>query len=329
MPYSSNDPRNYLALARQSGKATEATTGFKFLKYLSGGIQPSFETESIYEGGDGQDVGLVYKKNVSVGGEFDAFARPDTFAFLAAWVMGSGVTPPSTAGIASHIYTPNATIPHLTCEQAFGGGNTIDRAVDTLLTGFKIEAEAGMPWKITVPLLGAGTYYHRNGSASALSPTLESGDPAMYQGGAYLITGATSLDVRSWTYDFQRSVDGDLYTNALNRRDVTPLTRGLTLGMQVIMQDENLYRTILYNGGTQVDVPLASGSFHAERGLTASQLLAVDVPNLKWTDVQVNRLEPDGQTVVLDVSAQAVKQGTGITQLRANITGQPTSYLIA
>ena len=328
MAYSSNDPRNYLALAKQSAQGSEASSNFKFVKYLSGGLAPEFETEAVYEGGDGQDVGLVYKKSINVGGEFDVFARPDTFAYLAAWAMGSGVTPPSTGGVASHIYTPNATVPFLTVEQAFGGGNTIDRAIDCIAAGFKIDAEAGAPWKITVPLVAGGSYYHRNGSASALSATLESGDPAQYQGGAYLITGATSLDVRSWTLDFSRNVDTDLFTVGLNRRTVVPLTRNLTLGMQVIMQDENLYRTILYNGGTQVDVPLASGAFHAERALTSSQLLAADVPNLKWTGVQVNRLEPDGQTVILDVAAQAVKQGTGILQLRANITGQPTSYLL-
>jgi hypothetical protein len=45
--------------------------------------------------------------------------------------------------------------------------------------------------------------------------------------------------------------------------------------------------------------------------------LAVDVPNLNYTAVNVNRLEPDGETVVLDVSAMGVRAGTSIVQHRS------------
>jgi hypothetical protein len=75
-------------------------------------------------------------------------------------------------------------------------------------------------------------------------------------------------------------------------------------------------------------VVLASGAFHAERQLTASQLVAIDIPNLKYLNSQVNSLEPDGQTLIYDISAQPVKSGTGVVQIRANITSSATSYLL-
>lgn len=329
MGFSSADPRNYLAVGRQSATSTEATE-FKFLKYLGdSGFNVELEAESVFEGGDGQDQGLHYRSQTRADGQAVAYARPDMFAFLSAWALGSGVTPPSVAEaeVASHIYTPNATVPRLTVEQAWGGGNQIDRVSDAVITGFQVEGEAGQPWQITTPFVGGATPYYRDGAASALTAVLESGDPALYAGGAYLINGATTLDIRSFSYNFERQVDEDLFTTETFRRKVVELTRTVSVDFQLIWQDQSLYKDIVYGGGSVVPETLATGAFHAERQLTASQLIAIDVPNLRFTALDVNRLEPDGETVVLDVSAMGVKAGTGVVQHRANITGQATSYL--
>lgn len=334
MGYSSNDPRNYVAVARQVDANTEAPAGsFKFLKYLGNtGIDIDQQVNSVYEGGDGQDQGLHYKQRINPNGQVVVYARPDQWTFLSAYAMGSGAAVPSVAagGLASHVYTPNATIPFLTYEQAWGGGNRIDRALSCILTGFQVDGEAEQPWQLTVPLIGGGTAYYRDGSASALSPVVESGDPAMFAGGAYLIDGATSLDVRRFSLNFTRNVDDSLYTTAPYRRKIVPLTRSLSLDLQVIWQDQAYYQNILYGGagGSQVPFSLATGAFHAERILGSSQYMAIDVPNLRYTGVQVNRLEPDGQTVVLDISAMGVKAGTGILQLRSNTLSAATSYLV-
>lgn len=331
MGYSSNDPRNYLAMSVQADANTPATTGFKFVKFLGNtGFNYDQETESVYTGGDGMDHGLHYLAKVKPDGAVDSFAWPDQFAYLSAWTLGSGVTPPSVAaaGVASHIYTPNATTPHLTIEQAWGGGNQIDRVTSAQLTGFTVEAEAGMPWKVTTNFIGGGTPVWRDGAASALSPSYESGDPAMYAGGAYLVNGATQVDIRRFTYTYERQVDDDLFTTNVFRRKIVPLTRSVSLDFQIIWQDQTLYKDVQYGGASTLPQYLATGSFHAERQLAGSQLLAIDIPNLRYTNVEVNRLDPDGQTVVLDVSAMGVKAGTGVVQHRANITGRATSYLV-
>jgi hypothetical protein len=330
VPFSSNDPKDYLALAKQSAQRTEATTGFKFLKYLTGGLTVQQDSNTIFEGGDGQDPGLVYKTRHTADGNVDVYVRPDTFAYLSAWAMGSGVTPPSTGNVASHIYVPNSTVPFLTVEQCWGGGAQCDRALDTIINSYQLAGTKEEPWKLSVGFMAGGTVFGRNGTASALSASLESGDPAMYAGGAYVIDGATSLDVLSWNFQMNRDVDGDLFTTGVTRRDIVPLKRNYTFAAQVIVQDPALWQKVYLtaSGGTMPQVVLASGAFHAERQLTASQLVAIDIPNLKYLNSQVNSLEPDGQTLIYDISAQPVKSGTGVVQIRANITSSATSYLL-
>jgi hypothetical protein len=330
VPFSSNDPADYLAFAKQSAQRTEATTGFKFVKYLTGGLDEQQDSQTIYEGGDGQDPGLIYKTRHTADGSADVYVRPDTFAYLSAWAMGSGVTIASTGGVASHCYVPNSTLPALTVEQAWGGGNQIDRAIDCFITNYQLSGDAENPWKLHVEWMGGGSVYGRNGAASALSATLESGDPAMYAGGAYVIDGATSLDVRNWNFTMARDADGDLFTTGVNRRDLVLLKRNYTLNFQVIVQDPSLWQKVYYaaSGGTMPQVTLASGRFHAERALTASQMVAIDVPEFRYLNSQVNSLEPDGQTLIYDVAAQPRKGATGVVQIRANITSTPTSYLL-
>lgn len=329
MPYSSNDPADYLAIGKQSARGTEATT-FKFVKYLTGGVNIAQAAQTIFEGGDGQDPGLVYKSTVKPDGNFDAYGRVDTWNYLTAWAMGSGIAVASTAAVASHCYVPNSTVPLLTIEQAIGGGNQIDRVTDAIISGLTVDGQEGMPWKLSVPFIGGGTVYGRNGTASALSATLETGDPVMYAGGAYLIDGATNLDITQFSFGFTRSVDDNLFTVSPFRRAVVPLTRAYTLTFNVIYESPSLYQKILYGaaGGTISPFNLATGAFHAERILTASQMVSIDVPLLRYTDVQVNALEPNGQTMILSVTAQPLKGATSVVQLRTNTTAQATSYLL-
>ena len=317
MAFSSNDPRNYFALGKQADFDTESSS-FKFLKYRGGtGFNVELDTESIYEGGDGQDQGLVYRSKTRADGALTGFVRPDMFTYLSAWALGSAAVVGTSAGVGTSVYVPNATVPFLTIEQSWGGGNQIDRVRSAILTSFQIEGEAGQPWLLSADFVGGGTPYYRDGSASSLSPTLESGDPAMYAGGAYLVNGATSLDIRRFTYRFERNVDDDLYTTETFRRKVVPLTRTVSVDFQIIYQDSTLYKQVVYSGGSVVPQSVATGSFHAERKLTGSQLLSVDVPNLNYTSVSVNRMEPDGETVVLDVTAQGIRAGTSIVQHRS------------
>lgn len=315
MGFSSSDPRNYVALGKQADASTEATE-FKFVKYLNGtDVSPEIDAADVFEGGDGQAQGLHYRQHTKNDGQIVAYARPDMFTYLSAWALGSAVTVGTAIGVGTSIFTPNATARFLTIEGAWGGGNQIDRVMSGLLTGFQVEGAAGEPWKVTTPYIGGGTAYFRDGAASALSPVLETGDPAMYAGGAYLIGGATEIDILQWTYNFQRNVDDNLFTTSQFRRKVVPLSYTVSLDMQVIMQTQAYYKNFQYGGGSMVPNNLATTAFHAERALVGSQMLCIDVPFLRVTNIQANRFNPDGETVVLDISAMGAKSaGTGLVQ---------------
>lgn len=274
----------------------------------------SIDAQSIFEGGDGQAQGLHYRQHTKNDGQVVAYARPDMFTYLSAWALGSGAVGTS-AGVGTSVFTPNPTQRFLTVEGAWGGGNQIDRVMSAILTGFQVEGMNGEPWKVTTPYIGGGTPYYRDGAASALSPVLETGDPAMYAEGAYLIGGATEIDILQWTYNFQRNVDDNLYTTNTFRRKVVPLSYTVDLDFQVILQTQAYYKNFQYGGGSQVPATLATTSFHAERRLSGSQLLAIDVPYLRILNISANRFNPDGETVVLDVSARGTKSaGTGLVQ---------------
>jgi hypothetical protein len=327
VPFSSADPADYLAIGRQTNFETESST-FRYLRHLSGGLTLDQESETIYEGGGGQDPTLVYKTKVKPDGEIEAYARPVQFGVLAAYAMGSGVTPASHANFGSHLYVPNATVPYVTVEEAFGAAGHINRVAGAIVSGFRVEGEAGQPWKITAPFIGGGTVTRRT---SALTPAYESLDPGMFSNSAVLLNGATSLDITKFTYNFEKKVDDDLYTTNVYRRGVVQLTRRLGIDFTVIYQDANLYRTVQYGGTTATVLPadLATGAFRADTNINASVNVGLEVPFLRYTGVQLNRLIPDGETMLLDVSAEAVKvSGTHMTAARANIP-EPTSYLVS
>jgi hypothetical protein len=326
MPFSSADPADYLAIGKQADFATEAAA-FNYVRHLRGGLEMEQESETVYEGGGGQDPTLVYKTKVKPDGNIECFARPLQWAYLAAYAMGSGVTPPSHADFGSHLYVPNATVPYLTIEEAFGAAGHINRVAGAILSGFRVEGEAGQPWKLTVPFIGGGTVTRRT---SALSAAYESVDPGMFSNSAVLLNGATSLDITKFTYNFEKKVDDDLYTLNVYRRGVVQLNRRLGIDFTVIYQDPTLYRQALYGGtgATVLPADLATGAFQAHSNVNGSVRVGVEVPFLRYKSVRLNRLIPDGETMLLDVSADAVKvSGTYMTAIRANVP-QATSYLV-
>lgn len=331
MPYSSSDPANYFAVGQQSARGTEASS-FKFWKYGEGtGFEIDSDHESEFEGGDGQAQGLHYKTAIKADPQLTGNARPDFFTHVSAFVMGSQIAPPSVGAtdLASHVFVPNATVPYLTVEQRWRAGNSIDRVTDTIVKAVEIKGEANKPWRITAEMVSGATVYLRNGAASALTAAFESNPPFMYAGGAYLIDGATSLDITNFTYKFERGVDDDLYTLSPYRRAVVPLNYAVSLDFQVIVENANLYEKVVAGaaGATQIPVALPTGAFRAQSIAGSSQMAQIDIPLLNYVGAKVNRIEPDGKTVLLDVVAMGVKGATGIVQHRSNVLAVPSQIV--
>lgn len=313
-----NDPNGYLAFGKQTAKGTEAST-FTFPKHLDGsGFEVQFDVQSEHEGGDGQEVGLRYRSMVKADGALSVNARPAIAARIFAAVLGLDAI--GTAGVASlarHTASPQASLPYFTVEQRFA--DEIERAADCVWTGFTLEGEAGKPFKVSGNYISGATVYQRD-IASTLTPAREKGDPIFYAQGSYQFDGNSSYatDFTRIRVEVSRGVDDNIQTTGLGRDDVVPETIEATVEGTLKYTSRDFYQKVTYNGGSVPVSLLATGSVRLTQfvqamtasGLFASSMMDVQLPLITWTDAKVNKLDPDGKTVYLDVVGMSIKGAT-------------------
>lgn len=312
-----NEPGNYFAIGKQAGKGEEAST-FYFLRHLDGtGLELDEQTESVREGGDGQEVGFVHKTAVSLDGDAIHNARPEGAARGAAWTLGvDSVAQGTETATALQIHTavPTSTIPYITAEQKFA--DVIERGVDARFTSMVVEGEAGRPLKITHSLITGGTPYRRDAAASSLTPARETGQPFFFPGGSYSIDGAGNSKITKFKSETQRNLDTDIRTTQLFREDVVVLNFDSNLEFTLKYEDATLYDKVHYLSGTTISpnaIGLATGAFQAytEFGAgTTQRFFELNHPLIVYTGARVNKLDPDGKTMYLDVTAMGVKGAT-------------------
>lgn len=312
-----NEPNNYFAIGKQAGKGEEAET-FYFLKHLDGtGLELEEQTEAVREGGDGQEVGFIHKTAINFDGDAVQNARPEGAARAIAWTLGADSVAAGTESatpLQVHTAAPTSTIPYVTAEQLFA--DVIERGVDARFTGLTVEGEAGRPLKLTHSLITGGTPYRRDASASALTPARETGQPFFFPGGTYVIDGAGNGQITKFKSEIKRNLDTDIRTTQLFREDVVPLNFDTDLGFTVKYEDATLYDKVHYLSGTTISpnaLGLATGSFSAfaEFGTgTTNRFFELVHPLIVYTGAKVNKLDPDGKTMYLDITAMGVKGAT-------------------
>jgi tail tube protein len=314
----SNEPTNYFAFAKQSGKAVEGTT-FYFPKHLDGtGFEVEAEIQREREGGDGQEVGLTYRSMIRGDGALVAAARSQYEGRCWAGVLGSdAIASAGVASLARHTAAPVASLPYFTFEQRFY--DEIERVVDGVFTGLTFEGEPGRPWRTTVNFISGGTVYQRD-IASTLTPVREQGKPFFYPLGSYVFDGGASYggDVTKIRIEVTRNVDDGIQTVGINRDDVVPLNFDVTVDATIKYTSRDFYQKVSYNSGSQIVSQLPTGSIdltmhqqvQVASGVAASGQHRIVMPLLEWTDARVNKLNPDGQTAYLDLVGMTVKGAT-------------------
>jgi hypothetical protein len=313
----SNESSNYFAVGKQTEKGAEATT-FYFLRHLDGtALELDEQTEAVREGGDGQEVGFVHKTAVSLDGEMIHNARPEGAARGAAWTLGVDTVAAGSGGatpLQVHTAVPTSTIPYVTVEQRWA--DVIERGVDARLTSMVVEGEAGRPLKVSHGIITGGTPYRRDAAASALTPARESGQPFFFPGGSYVIDGAGNTKITKFKSTTERNVDKDIRTTELFREDVVVLNFDSNLEFTLKYEDATLYDKVHYLAGTTISpnaLGLATGSFKAysEFGAgTTQRFFELNHPLIVYTGARVNKLDPDGKTMYVDVTAMGVKGAT-------------------
>lgn len=312
-----NEPSNYYALGLQPAKGTEAST-FLFLRHLDGtGFEIAENLESVREGGDGQEVGLRYKTDISADGPAVANARPEMAARLLAWTLGvdTPTSPQNLATVASgianeHWLTPAATVPYLTADQFWA--DQVERAIDSKITSLEIEFEQGRPLKFTAGLIGGGSVYF---PATPLSPTRETAQPFYFPGASVVIESAGNPLVTKGSIRIDRGMDDGIRTTGLNRQDVVESAIDVSGAFTLKYESATLYDKVHAGGagGSQIPIDLATGALSLWQAFgsgTNFRHLGIFAPGFHYTAARVNKLDPDGKTMYLDVTWSSYRSGT-------------------
>jgi hypothetical protein len=320
---STNEPQNYIAFGVQADQTTEAST-FNFLRHLDGsGFEIDEQVESVREGGDGQEVGLRYKTAITFDGSMVCNARPEISARLDALAFGADSAnalpgPASGAsGVANyHIAVPTATLKYATVEQYWA--DVVERGIGAQVTGLTGEFEQGRPLKLTYEFMTGGSSYRR-AVASVLTPTRETGQPFMYPGASVVFTGDAASGVNTkmtkGKFTLNRNLDGDIRTTGLNREDVVGQTMDTQLEATIKYESASTwYDPVHYDvGGTQIPFDLATGSFKITSVFgsgTQYREKEYGINMLDWTQARVNKLDPEGKTMYIDVVGMGRKSAT-------------------
>lgn len=329
MGWSSNRPTDYFALGVQTGVGVEAAT-FRFPKHLTGsGFDITPDQADEREGGGGQEVALSYKKMIKADGNLvlnargvgAAYALVDGALGLTATTL-TIVTEADTASPACQkvrmVQAP--TLPYLTIEQRYS--DQIERVSNAKENQLTIDGAAGLPIKFSAAFTGAGTVYQRDPVASSLTAVYDSGDPLYFARGSYVLTGnianvASGAKMTKFKVTVMRHLDEAVQTTDLYRDDLVELTTDDNFDFTLKYEDRQLYNLIQFNGGSFVPIPISSLSFmgymtnavasNAGNSGTPFRAMKIGMANLLTKSAKVNKLEPDGKTVYIDVACTSIK----------------------
>ncbi len=327
-----NDPLSYFAFAKQASKGAVGATFF-FMRHGDGtSMEIDSQVEREREGGDGQETGFTYVSLVKHDATLAGNARFSYAArVFAAVIGGDAVGSAAVASLARHTTALTASLPYFTIDQRWS--DQVERGVDHVFTGFDFEGEAGKPWKLSAKTVGGGTVFQRD-IASALTPTRELGKPVFFPFGSYVFDngGSYAADVTKIKVSVDRNVDDGVQTTGLTLDDVIPLNLDVSVDATLKYTSRDFYAKVVHTGGSSVIQDLATGSIdltmlrnvQLNGSQIASGAMRIQMPLIEWTDAKVNKLDPDGKTVYLDLVGMTVKGAT-----HPIITGVDTTDLLA
>jgi len=316
VPVSSADPANYIALGKPPARDTPATT-YYFLRHLDGsGIEIDPEIQREREGGDNQIVSLSYRSQVKADPQLGANSRPQWAGNALPAILGAdaiqAVVATSPSLLMAHTIVAVGTVPYYTVHER--AADEVTQVTNCKAQQLEAEWEAGRPLKLTLQMVGGGTYMSVP-AASALTPVRETVKPHFYPGASVVVGGVPNARVTKGKITFSRELDADIQTTGLNRADVLELNQDYQLDATLVYEDATLWRRAHYGGGSQALADLATCSIDIYFPGPASQGVRLNIPLMEITGVKINKLDPDGKTVYYDLAAAVVAGATGAVAL--------------
>ena len=323
MPFSSADPNAGVLIGMQSGQGSPQVTAskFRFVRYLQGtkyDIQP--DTVAIREGGDGLDVGYVYRRKMVAKGQLVFNARPETIGPLLALIPGYASWNAASLPALHTFNTYLASEPWSTLVVQHPGSSIVHFLQDTRFTQLDIDGTPGEPLKITA-MFTAITFGASSGVT--VTPTNYAEDPFLYQGASYVLNasipniGGAASGITSFKISLKLGVD-ELYAQTIYPDNVVVMKRDIDVSLARRYENASLWAWVNLGGGVAPTQSVPTGDFtwyqtaNAASGYVGANAgsLKIWAPLLAFRDETFTELDPDGKTVIETVQAIALKGAT-------------------
>lgn len=333
MPFSSADPNALVAVGIQTALGTPQTTGpkFRFARFLSGtDAAPDEQTQFEREGGDGLDVGLVYKTAQKAAGQIVVNARPEILGPLLAAVPAGATWAGGSAPAVHTFQTSHASHPWMTILIQHPGSALGMIYSDAHFSALNISGQGGQPWKITMPF----TAITHGASFTAVTPTSYADDPFYYYSNpTYVMDGVADSDITAFTIGVALTLDEQVQSQSLSLDELPVLKRDTTISITRRFENPYQWQHIYYGASSNITptTAVATGSFRADAlyGSGAGlRSISLNVPLIGYQGDKITELDPDGKTVYETISGIALRTPGGSAAFYAILTNAHASPYI-
>jgi hypothetical protein len=225
--------------------------------------------------GGGRDIADALLGAVSWSGDYEFYARVNSFLTLARAALGVSGTPVTATGVTTHTVVPSdvSALPFLSIEEQISSGLDVYNYNDAVVNTLHLEAEANGYLMGTAGLIGAR-------QVSGATPTDDTDivwdTTPMYVGTNIAVTyNSVSLPAKSFSLDINNNFeDDDFRLGSFYLGDLTPKRREITASFGIRHDSANLWRQAVY--GTSAAT--APGGVVTKSGLVITISAYEDIP---------------------------------------------------
>ena len=320
MGYSSQGGQVVLRTQTAQGtyNADTSTAGVS-IKLRSGALGPNRDLLiPDAEIGGGRDVVDAYLGAVSWSGDYEFYARLDSFVTFLKACLGSASSATAT-GVTTHTITPvdTASLPYLSIEESIGAGLEVYQYTDAVVNTLHLESDANGYLMGTAGLIGAKQVA---GATKSASP-LQDASPMMVGTNITVTYNAVTLPAKSFSLDINNNFqDDDFRLGSFYIGDLTPKRREVTASFNIREKDSALWRQATYGlssatapGGvtTKQQLVITCTSYETISGGTPTTpyTLTLTIPKFVLTPYAFSVSGDD--IIEDDISGQAVRPAIG------------------
>lgn len=205
--------------------------------------------------GGGRDVSDGYLGAASWSGDYEFYARVDSFLTLAKACLGTAAAPVTATGVTTHVVTPSDTsaLPFLSIEERISSGLETFNYNDAVVNTLHLEADANGYLMGTAGLIGARQVA---GATPADDATVVWDTTPMYVGTNIQVTyNSITLPAKSFSLDINNNFeDDDFRLGSFFIGDLTPKRREITASFSIRHEDSDLWRQATYGTSTATQV---------------------------------------------------------------------------